>query len=65
MDTNKILLILGLILLLFFIMRNVHNVMKVDTSSTPTTTKTTTVIYKRPTVAVGPHYNPYKAQYYN
>lgn len=61
MDTNKILLILGLILLLFFIMRNV----KVDTS-TPTTTKTTTVVYRRPTaVAVTPHYNAYKAQYYN
>jgi hypothetical protein len=61
MDTNKILLILGLILLLFLIMRNV----KVDTS-TPTTTKTTTVVYRRPpAVAVTPHYNAYKSQYYN
>jgi hypothetical protein len=65
MDTNKILLILGLILLLFFIMRNVDNVMNVETS-TPTTTKTTTVIYRRPpTVAVAPSYNAYKSQYYN
>lgn len=60
MDTNKVLLILGLILLLFFIMRNV----KVETS-TPTTTKTTTVLYRRPPVSVAPHYNTYKAQYYN
>jgi hypothetical protein len=66
MDTNKIMLILGLILLLFFIMRNV----KVE-STTPTTTKTTrNVVYKRPpAVAVGPtvapNYNSYKAQYYN
>jgi hypothetical protein len=61
MDTNKIVLILGLILILFFIMRNV----KVETS-TPTTTKTTTVGYRRPpTVAVAPSYNAYKSQYYN
>jgi hypothetical protein len=66
MDTNKILLILGLILLLFLIMRNV----KVE-STTPTTTKTSTkVVYRRPpAVAVGPtvapSYNAYKAQYYN
>jgi hypothetical protein len=58
MESKNVLLILGLILLLFFIMRNVR-------IYTPTTSKTTTVIYKRPTVAVGPHYNPYKTQYYN
>jgi len=62
MDTNKILLILGVILLLFFIMRNV----KFDSSSTATATKTSTVIYKKPyNTRVAPHYNSYKAQYYN
>ena len=61
MDTNKILLILGLILLLFFIMRNV----KVNTY-TPTTSKTTTtIVYKKPVNTVTPHYNAYKSQYYN
>lgn len=58
MDTNKVLLIVGLIFLLFFIMHNV----KVETS-TPTTSKTT-VVYRRPPL-VTPHYNSYKAQYYN
>ena len=62
MDTNKILLILGLILLLFFIMRNV----KVETSSPTTMTKTSTkVVYKNPINPVTPHYNAYKSQYYN
>lgn len=63
MDTNKILLIVGLVLLLFFIMRNVN--MNI---STPTTTKTTstTVLYRPPSnVVVVPHYNSYKAQFYN
>jgi hypothetical protein len=66
MDTNKILLIFGLILLLFFIMHNVR-----VQSSTPTTTatKTTTVVYKKPvtvaTPTLNPNYNAYKAQYYN
>jgi hypothetical protein len=58
-DTNKILLILGLILLLFFIMHNV----KVETNTPTTTTKT--VINRMPHVAVTPHYNSYKAKYYN
>lgn len=58
MDTNNILLILGLILLLFFIMRNIN----VNTS-TPNVSKTT-VVYRRPPV-VAPHYNSYKTQYYN
>lgn len=57
MDTNKVLLIVGLIFLIFFIMHNV----KVE-SSTPTTTKT--VVYRRPSL-VAPHYNSYKSQYYN
>jgi len=59
MDTNKILLIVGLILFLFFIMSNV----RVETS---TQTPTTTVVYRKPLVVdVAPHYNAYKAQYYN
>ena len=61
MDTNKILLIVGLILFLFFIMRNV----RVETS-TQTPTTTTSVVYRKPLVVdVAPHYNAYKAQYYN
>jgi hypothetical protein len=64
MDTNKIVLIFGLILLLFFIMHNV----KGGSSSTPTTTTTSTVVYRKPVTPVAgpnPHYNSYKAQYYN
>ena len=64
MDTNKIVLIFGLILLLFFIMHN----FKGGSSSTPTTTTTSTVVYRKPVTPVAgpnPHYNSYKAQYYN
>ena len=67
MDTDKVILIVGLVLLLFFIMRNVrYNT--VYTSSMPITTKSATVIYRTPqknSVYVNPgHYNAYKAQYY-
>lgn len=66
MDTDKVILIVGLVLLLFFIMRNVrYNT--VYTSSMPITTKSATVIYRKPpnNVYVNPgHYNAYKAQYY-
>ena len=64
MDTDKVLLVLGLILLLFFIMRsNSYNT--IYTTSTPVT-KSTTVVYKTPQVFVSPgHYNAYKAQFYN
>ena len=65
METDKVLLIIGLVLLLFFIMRNV----RYNTVYTPVTTKSATVIYRPPQVNnlfVKPgHYNPYKAQYYN
>jgi hypothetical protein len=63
METNKIVLIFGLILILFFIMHNV----RIGSSSTPTTT-TSSVVYRRPVTPVAgpnPHYNSYKAQYYN
>ena len=63
MDSKNILLVLGLIIILFIIM---HNTRYIVTTSTPSTTKSTTVIYKRPyPVVVNPHYNSYKAQYYN
>jgi hypothetical protein len=67
MDTDKVLLIVGLILLLFFIMRsNSYNT--IYTTGTPVT-KTTTVVYRTPqvnSVYVSPgHYNAYKAQFYN
>jgi len=65
METNKVLLIVGLILLLFFIF---HNMSYTTIASVPYTTKSATVIYKPPTVTkvvVAPgHYNAYKAQYY-
>jgi len=64
MDTNKIVLIFGLLLLLFFVMHNVRG----GSSSTPTTTTTSTVVYRKPVTPVAgpnPHYNSYKAQYYN
>jgi hypothetical protein len=65
METNKIVLIVGLIFILFFIMRNI----KIVTSS-PTTTTTTksTVVYRKPVTPIAgpnPHYNSYKSQYYN
>ena len=34
-------------------------------SSTPTTTTTTKVVYIKPVTPIVPHYNSYKAQYYN
>jgi len=65
METNKIVLVLGLIFILFFIMRNV----RIGTSSAPTTTTTTsTVVYRKPVTPIAgpnPHYNSYKSQYYN
>lgn len=64
METKKILIIGGLILFLFLIIRR-----KPSNTNTATNTNTnTTVVYRRPvTPAVGPnpHYNAYKAQYYN
>lgn len=61
MDTNKIVLIFGLILLLFFVMHNARGY-----STPPTTTATkTTVVYRKPVTVATPHYNSYKAQYYN
>ena len=67
METDKVLLVVGLVLLLFFIMRsNSYNTMY--TTSTPVT-KSTTVVYRTPqvnSVYVSPgHYNAYKAQFYN
>jgi hypothetical protein len=64
MDTNKIVLIFGLILLLFFVMHNVRVTTSVPTT-TATATKTTTVVYRKPVAATSPYYNSYKAQYYN
>lgn len=62
METNKILMIGGLILFLFLVMR----IVKIDIKGTPTTTSTTKVVYRRrPVSAPNPHYNAYKAQYYN
>ena len=69
METKNILLIGGLILILFLFLRNVNGGV-----STPVYTPmptSTTVIYRKPatttsTVYVNPpHYNAYKAQYYN
>ena len=65
METNKILLIAGLMFMLFLIMRHV----KIGTS-TPTTSSTTssTTIYRKPITPIAgpnPHYNSYKSQYYN
>lgn len=63
METNKIVLIVGLIFILFFIMRNVRIV-----TSSPTTTTKSTVVYRKPITPIAgpnPHYNSYKSQYYN
>ena len=62
METNKIVLIAGLIFILFLI---IHN-SKIG-SSTSTTTSSTTV-YRKPVTPISspnPHYNSYKSQYYN
>ena len=61
MKTNKILIIAVLILVLFFIIK------KLKVEITPTAT-TTAVVYRRNATHVvrpNPHYNAYKAQYYN
>jgi hypothetical protein len=64
MNTENVLLIVGLVLLLFFIIHNVSY----HTINTPVTTKSATVIYKTPHVNslyISPgHYNAYKAQFY-
>ena len=63
METKKIFLILGLVFILLIILHHAP-----ISSSTPTTSKTTTVVYRRPVATgpvVAPHYNAYKAQYYN
>jgi hypothetical protein len=63
METNKIVLIAGLIFILFLI---IHNA-KIGSSSTITTTKSSTV-YRKPVTPIAgpnPHYNSYKSQYYN
>jgi hypothetical protein len=63
METNKIVLIAGLIFILFLI---IHNA-KIGSSSTTTTTKSSTV-YRKPVTPIAgpnPHYNSYKSQYYN
>ena len=63
MDTKNVLLVLGLVILLFIIMHNTRYIIK---TSTPTTTSTTVIHKKTPNpIIVTPHYNSYKAQYYN
>jgi hypothetical protein len=60
METNKIVLIAGLIFILFLI---IHSA-KIGYSST---TKSSTV-YRKPVTPIAgpnPHYNSYKSQYYN
>jgi hypothetical protein len=60
METNKIVLIAGLIFILFLI---IHN-SKIGSSYT---TKSSTV-YRKPVTPIAgpnPHYNSYKSQYYN
>ena len=66
METKKILIIGGLILFLFLIIRRKPS--NTNTATNTNTNTNTTVVYRRPvTPAVGPnpHYNAYKAQYYN
>ena len=60
METNKIVLIAGLIFILFLI---IHS-SKIGSSYT---TKSSTV-YRKPVTPIAgpnPHYNSYKSQYYN
>lgn len=69
MDTDQILLIMGLVLLLFFIFRHAHYTSVYTLTPNPTTTKSTTLIYRTPqvnSIFVTPgHYNAYKSQFYN
>lgn len=64
MDTDQILLIMGLVLLLFFIIRHFHY-----TSVYTLTPVTTNVVYRTPQVnsifLTPGHYNAYKSQFYN
>jgi hypothetical protein len=60
METSKLLMIGGLILFLFLFLR----IVRIDIKDTPITS-TTKVVYRRPVSAPNPHYNAYKAQYYN
>jgi|LauGreDrversion4_2_1035121.scaffolds.fasta_scaffold1965585_2 hypothetical protein len=65
MDTKKIALIAGLILLLFFIVKRVRVNSSVPSSTKTFTKTTTTVVHNGPVTGPKPHYNSYKAQYYN
>ena len=62
METKKVVMIVGLVLLLLFFMRHIS-----VSTVTPTTTKT--VVYRNPSPnyvgVTNPHYNSYKSQYYN
>ena len=65
METKKVVMIVGLVLLLLFFMRHIS-----VSTVTPTTTKTSkTVVYRNPSPnyvgVTNPHYNSYKSQYYN
>ena len=69
MKPEKLVMIGIGVLVLFFILRNLHT----TTVSYTTTPSTTAVIYKKPVQVpssssvyyVNPHYNAYKAQFYN
>jgi len=64
METNKIVLIAGLIFILFLI---IHNA-KIGSLAPTTTTNSSTTIYKKQATSISGtkhHYNSYKSQYYN
>lgn len=58
MNSNSILLVLGMVFLLFFIIHN-HTV---QPTATVTTSKSINVIHKNPNLH--PYYNPYKNGFY-
>lgn len=72
MNQDKIIIIVFAILILFFILRNMRMNMMYKPVAVPVST---TVIYKKPPVTTAssgtvyyvnpPHYNAYKAQFYN
>jgi hypothetical protein len=64
MDTNTILAIICVIILLFMLMKAYHKPTATITATKVVATKPNAyVVYTKPVYY--PHYNPYKAQYYN
>ena len=65
METNSILAIICVIILLFMLMKSYHKPTATITATKVVTTQPNTYVIHSNPVHNNPVYNPYKAQYYN